>query len=68
MSKWFRPTEKDIEDIINMYQSGLGKKPIAKKYHCSENTIKKILENNNIEMHIRGSVSPYSFNEYFFIS
>ena len=65
MSKWFRPTEKDIEDIINMYQSGLGKKPIAKKYHCSENTVKKILENNGIEMHIKGSVSPYSFNEHF---
>ena len=65
MSKWFKPTEKDIEDIINMYQSGLGKGPISKKYHCSLKTVKKILESNNIEMHIRGSVSPYSFNEHF---
>ena len=65
MSKWFRPTEKDIKDIINMYQSGLGKKPIAKKYHCSTKKIKDILENRGVEMHIKGSVSPYTFNEHF---
>lgn len=65
MGKWFRPTQKEIDDIINLYKSGLGTKPLSKKYSCSENTIRRILDDNKIEHHIKGGIQKYFFNENF---
>ena len=48
-----------------MYQDGIGAGPIQRKYHCSQRTVFKILDSNNIEHHNKGSKSPYSFDEHF---
>jgi transposase-like protein len=41
-------TEKDKENIISKYKSGLSSQKIADKYGCSEITIRRFLRSNNI--------------------
>lgn len=65
MGKWFKPTQEDINNIIKLYNDGLGIVPIAKLYHSGQNKIKQILKENNICLKEKGSKSPYSFNYNF---
>ena len=65
LGKWFKPTEEEIKDIIDSYKKGLGTGPLRRKYSCSEKTIKRILDENNVERHARGGIQQYFFNENF---
>ena len=65
MSKHFKPTREDIDNIIKMYQSGLGMGPISKKYHSGIPKIRKILIENGIQIHIKGDEPHYRINNEF---
>ena len=55
-------SEKQIKDIIKMYEDN-SITSIAKKYNCSNQTITRLLEKQNIEL--RGN-RKYFFNESIF--
>ena len=54
-------SEKQIKDIIKMYEDN-SITSIAKKYNCSNQTITRLLEKQNIEL--RGN-RKYFFNNFF---
>ena len=70
MAKQREFTKEEVSDICNSYKNGASRNSLCKKYHCSDRTITKVLNKNNIEI-IRGNFginhnSRYKINEEYF--
>lgn len=46
--------EKEVEDIINQYFLGVSLKKIASKYNCDSGVIKRVLNENSIDIRQKG--------------
>jgi len=53
------------EEIIQLYQEGKSLSFLAEKYHNDKRNIRRLLEENNIEV-INPSPAPYTINENYF--
>jgi len=67
-SIYFKINEKEVNDICNMYQDYFTAIEILEKYKdkiTCENTIIKILKDNNIEIRPRGVTNPIKHEDFF---